>query len=632
MQYLFACAIGPVQDFIATARRSRDLWVGSWLLSELSKAAVKCIVDKCGMDSLIFPKPENEKLLEKEQRFNVPNKVLAVIEISPDNLGDSVEKAIRERLSSIQTKVFDTLPKYDEHSDENEFKRLNAENQMSDLIEYYWAAVPYSGKDYANERKLVEALLASRKNTRDFRQVNGDYVPKSSLDGNRESVIDESCYYQRGDSKTKQNQKAEYLYKTYKAKLGERLSGVDLIKRLAEPESKDLPKFYSTSHYAAVSFMDGIGEKKTKSLFKGIRSVYKENKTEWTVGDFEDGSLLFESRLADSIPDKNKREEIRKGIEKAFEDNQLKNQRPTPYYVLLRADGDNMGKVIDYQNSIEKHQELSKKISEFAGMVNKIVSKHGGETIYSGGEDILAYLPLHKAIECAVDLDEQFKTIVDENKFYYLDENREKRTPSLSVGLVIAHHLDSLSETLEMSKTAEKEAKKVTGKNGLAIVLCKRSGVDRLIVGKLPELSVRLNEIIELYREKAISKGTAYEFQRLLLEIGEEASDENLASLESEGIKFKEILSKEALRILKRKRQSESEERITQKTITTFEKWIKIKEDENKENENKENENEENENKENENEEIGLSELVFEMIIANEFASAFDMAKMEGNL
>ena len=60
-----------------------------------------------------------------------------------------------------------------------------------------------------------------------------------------------------------------------------------------------------------------------------------------------------------------------------------------------------------------------------------------------------------------------------------------------------------------MSKTAEKEAKNVTGKNGLAIVLCKRSGVDRLIKGKLPELSSRLNEIIELYRKKAISKGTA---------------------------------------------------------------------------------------------------------------------------
>jgi CRISPR-associated protein Cmr2 len=36
MSYLMIIGIGPVQEFIASARRSRDLWFGSWLLSELS--------------------------------------------------------------------------------------------------------------------------------------------------------------------------------------------------------------------------------------------------------------------------------------------------------------------------------------------------------------------------------------------------------------------------------------------------------------------------------------------------------------------------------------------------------------------------------------------------------------------
>ena len=39
MTHLLRIHIGPVQEFIATARRSRDLWFGSWLLSELSKAS-----------------------------------------------------------------------------------------------------------------------------------------------------------------------------------------------------------------------------------------------------------------------------------------------------------------------------------------------------------------------------------------------------------------------------------------------------------------------------------------------------------------------------------------------------------------------------------------------------------------
>ena len=60
--HLMIFHIGPVQEFIASARRSRDLWFGSWLLSELSKAAALEIVQQNGDDlerSLIFPAPDS---------------------------------------------------------------------------------------------------------------------------------------------------------------------------------------------------------------------------------------------------------------------------------------------------------------------------------------------------------------------------------------------------------------------------------------------------------------------------------------------------------------------------------------------------------------------------------------------
>jgi CRISPR-associated protein Cmr2 len=43
MRYLFTMSLGPVQGFIAAARRTRDLWAGSWLLSEVAKAAANCL-------------------------------------------------------------------------------------------------------------------------------------------------------------------------------------------------------------------------------------------------------------------------------------------------------------------------------------------------------------------------------------------------------------------------------------------------------------------------------------------------------------------------------------------------------------------------------------------------------------
>ena len=41
MSDLLAISIGPVQDFISAARKTRDLWFGSHLLSEISKAAAR---------------------------------------------------------------------------------------------------------------------------------------------------------------------------------------------------------------------------------------------------------------------------------------------------------------------------------------------------------------------------------------------------------------------------------------------------------------------------------------------------------------------------------------------------------------------------------------------------------------
>ena len=48
--HLVVFHVGPVQEFIASARRSRDLGFGSWLMSELSKAAAEAIVESSGGD------------------------------------------------------------------------------------------------------------------------------------------------------------------------------------------------------------------------------------------------------------------------------------------------------------------------------------------------------------------------------------------------------------------------------------------------------------------------------------------------------------------------------------------------------------------------------------------------------
>jgi CRISPR-associated protein Cmr2 len=70
MSHLMIISLGPVQEFIASARRSRDLWFGSWLLSELSKAAAcKVVLEHDGdIEALVFPKPESIDQLTSRSR------------------------------------------------------------------------------------------------------------------------------------------------------------------------------------------------------------------------------------------------------------------------------------------------------------------------------------------------------------------------------------------------------------------------------------------------------------------------------------------------------------------------------------------------------------------------------------
>lgn len=52
---LFLFQVGPVQEFIAQARSTRDLWSGSYLLSWLAAHAIVSVTDEYGPDCMIFP-------------------------------------------------------------------------------------------------------------------------------------------------------------------------------------------------------------------------------------------------------------------------------------------------------------------------------------------------------------------------------------------------------------------------------------------------------------------------------------------------------------------------------------------------------------------------------------------------
>lgn len=88
MSHLLAISVGPVQEFITAARRPRDLWFGSYLLSEISRVVAKSVQDQGG--KLIFPAS-----LDAE---NVANVVLAELDTGdPKEIATKAKDATRMR-------------------------------------------------------------------------------------------------------------------------------------------------------------------------------------------------------------------------------------------------------------------------------------------------------------------------------------------------------------------------------------------------------------------------------------------------------------------------------------------------------------------------------------------------------
>lgn len=550
-QYLFQVSLGPVQDFIAAARRTRDLKFGSELLSELSKAAANFIATNYGINSLIFPAPSDPRFLESKpqtgfQNFNVANKIVALIEVSPEDLrkaGEKVREAVIMQLRDIRDDTYKQLGNFD---------KPTANAQIEDLVEFFWVALPYDSKHYKDIRENVEALMAARKNTRDFsRVVWGSSRQKSSIDGQLESVIPEQL-----------RDKKNYLYSRFGAKPGEHLSGVDLLKRKGPLNGDSFP---STSHFATIPFLQRLEtlNEEAKKQLKRYWDIYIQtlekvvrierlptNSPLHSILGSCEGSMLLEERFPDLVdfredlpkcePAKEKLRDFFKQVDKQFPNASPKVQ-PGTYYAILLADGDSMGKVIDHEaeKGPERHQELSGKLANFSESVRSIVERYGGWLIYAGGDDVLAFMPLHTVLQCAQTLANEFK---NQLKGF---TSKEGTSPSLSVGVAVIHHLQPLREALKLARDAEKSAKHVEGKDALAITISKRSGSDFTIRGQWEDFHSNLEKLIGFCREDAIPEGTAFELRELSLRLTEQTGGADAATLQ-------EIIKAEAKRILNR--------------------------------------------------------------------------------
>ena len=232
-------AIGPIQDFIATARKTQDLWSGSYMLSYLAWCAMKAVSEEFGPDCIIFPDLCRQPMADtwlKEKGLQIdnpgredlssptlPNRFLAIVpEKSATEIADRAKQTVQDTFQEICLTVKDKIA---------EKLQINTngwndlwERQTCDFLETYWACMhientneflkqykelfgispkwefeklfreyeqkgfkPNTGTLYGQAYRLIEKALGSRKTIRDFIQTE-EPNHKCTLCGVREPI------------------------------------------------------------------------------------------------------------------------------------------------------------------------------------------------------------------------------------------------------------------------------------------------------------------------------------------------------------------------------------------------------------------------------------------------------------
>ena len=170
---LLTLSIGPVQPFIASARKMEDLWAGSHLLARLSWEAMRVVAEQLGPDAILFPRlrgvPQVDLWLrdacdlpadlfkdcdwmqgstDSNPLFAaaLPNRFVAVVPASQaQKLAETVQTEVRQWLQTLGQEVLVRL--LDEagvayHPDLPCHAQMRA--QLEGFPEVHWAVVPFS--------------------------------------------------------------------------------------------------------------------------------------------------------------------------------------------------------------------------------------------------------------------------------------------------------------------------------------------------------------------------------------------------------------------------------------------------------------------------------------------------------
>ncbi len=541
-KHLFIFTVGPVQPFIAEARKTRDLAAGSSILSDLTLEALS-FLERAGV-----MKREEDLIFPFYNIYKFPNRFLCLIKTeNPQKVGKDLEEYIRD--NAFVDKALNTISKAIQ---KEEFQESTSE-QLSDALKIYWASIPYSASTYRTDYSFLEQLLGGVKS---LRQVNylEEKGRKCGIDGRYNTKYYRNLKDEKevlGDRKklfSKDAIVAKYRDNIPKIKdlqPGEGLSAVCFFKRLYQPLNEDENwDFPSTAEFALADTLNTLLKSATGTnageLKMAIQCIRKFNAQFF----YEENVRLktFEKLISDNHIRLNHDMVVEWQRNIAIETRKHKeNLKLSKYYAVLLFDADKMGEILSggwnkNMDGLYSFQKLlAEKIAEFADFavmaVDEIEKDQGiyykGKAVYHGGDDFLAFVNLTHLLPLMTDLRNLFGEMVHNELESYFSQEDKKRTFTFSAGAVIAHYKTPLSIVIKEARKAVEAAKDETlgNRNAFAITSLKKSGeIERTICKweanpfndkKLKLNAQLLHRLVNRLQAKELSNTFITSFERL---------------------------------------------------------------------------------------------------------------------
>ncbi|CAM2007705.1 type III-B CRISPR-associated protein Cas10/Cmr2 [Acanthopleuribacter pedis] len=539
MTEILDVSIGPVQQFVAQSRRTGDLWGSSYLLAYLSAHAIKAALDRNG--KIIKPVVKGDRLYdwvcgEREGEppaiGSVPNHFTVKVEAPAAEVAEACIRAVNGAWRRICNAVW---------------QRAFAPEVMAGWdgpaiwrrqVETFWDISWVAGEAGTDPAELAEKrsrrkqwaarLLAPEQGTKctmmyDYQELSG--LVRATKKEERKA---QDVFWERVRERLPRGT----------LRPDERLCAIAAVKRLFPLVAEkavgwrlDPNKYPSTVDLALKPWLARINQTAPEEALvfrKHIREASADQALrvgrKATTGVLEDldPNYLYEDSLQDAelcpLKDQATIGEDADKKRRQYWAEQLNRLQATPgpsgiaagtppnAYAILLADGDQLGTLAARLSA----KEIGTALQKFTQGVEETVANHGGQAIYAGGDDVLAMLPVPKALACAAALAEAYRAA------FSAVCNKEgvdlKINPTLSAAVVFAHLRQPITMALdEAHRCLDDVAKNRNGRNSLAVSVAKRGGTRALWVSTWQRLRAdgSCEGAVALIQELAVALGAA---------------------------------------------------------------------------------------------------------------------------